>query len=339
MADLTRLNTLSVGSAARELHTITTIDDLQTVTQRAAEGPVVILGGGSNVVLAAHVDRPVFLIRNRGIHALARGGRVEVTASAGESWHGLVRWCLGRGLSGIENLALIPGSVGAAPVQNIGAYGIELDARLVALRALEVATGRLLRMTPTECGFGYRTSLFKTRPGTFVIAEITLALDPSPDAVNTSYPDVAVELERMGRSRVRPVDVAEAVIRVRRRKLPDPRRVPNAGSFFKNPVVDAELAARLTAQVGDLKTYPAAGGVKLAAAQLIDRCRRDAAGVIAPWARREAPVRVWDRQPLVLTNPGKRPASEVLEVAEAIRASVDARFGVRLELEPDTIGC
>jgi len=339
VSDLTGLNTLSVSAEARELHTITSLKDLQKVTDRAGDGPVVILGGGSNVVLAAHVDRPVFLIRNRGIRAEIHGGRVEVTASAGESWHGLVRWCLGRGLSGIENLALIPGSVGAAPVQNIGAYGVELDSRLVALCALEVASGRLLRMTPADCGFGYRTSLFKTHPGRFVIAEITLALDQTPAQVNTSYPDVAIELERMGRSQVRPVDVAEAVIRVRRRKLPDPRRVPNAGSFFKNPVVDTDLARRLAAQVGDLKTYPAAGGVKLAAAQLIDHCRRDASGVIAPWARRDAPVRVWDRQPLVLTNPGRRPASEVLEIAGAIRASVDARFGIRLELEPDTIGC
>ncbi|MGE0623065.1 MAG: UDP-N-acetylmuramate dehydrogenase [Pseudomonadales bacterium] len=337
--DLTRLNTLAVGSEAAVVHTIGSVDDFGAVADSARQGPVVVLGGGSNVVLGAHIDCPVFLIRNRGIGAERRNGLVEVTAAAGENWHGLVRWCLGRGLSGLENLALIPGSVGAAPVQNIGAYGVELDTRLLGLQALEVGSGRLRRMSPAECQFGYRTSLFKTEPGRFVIAEVTLALDPVPVSVITSYPDVAEELERMGRVNVRPVDVAEAVIRIRRRKLPDPRRIPNAGSFFKNPVVDEETAARLSAKIADLKTYPAPDGVKLAAAQLIDRCRHDETGELAPWANAEAAVRIWHRQPLVLTNPGRRPASEVLAVAATIRASVAARFGVRLELEPDTIGC
>lgn len=339
MADLTALNTLSVRSEARELHTLSSLRDLPAVTVSAREGPVVVLGGGSNVVLAERLDCPVFLIRNRGIRAETRGARIEVTAAAGESWHGLVRWCLGRGLSGIENLALIPGSVGAAPVQNIGAYGVELDARFVALRALEVASGRLMTLTRAECGFGYRTSAFKSEPGRFVIAEVTLSLDETPGSPVTGYPDVAVELEAMGRRRPRPVDVAEAVIRIRRRKLPDPRRTPNAGSFFKNPVVDGATAIRLSALIPELRTFPAADGVKLAAAQLIDRCRRGASGAVPFWASADAPVRVWHRQPLVLTNPGQRPAAEVLAVAEAIRGAVADRFGVRLELEPDIIGC
>ncbi len=339
MSDLTALNTLSVQSEARELYTVTTNRDLETVREKARSGPVVVLGGGSNVILADRVDLPVILVRNRGVRAETRKGRVEVTAAAGENWHGLVRWCLGRGLSGIENLALIPGSVGAAPVQNIGAYGVELDTRFVALQALELASGRLVHMSRAECGFGYRTSLFKSRPGRFLIVEVTLSLDSTPGRLVTDYPDVATELARMGRARVAPVDVAEAVIRIRRRKLPDPRRVPNAGSFFKNPVVDRKTAERLVGLIDDLKTYPAADGIKLAAAQLIDRCRRDDTGNLQPWARGDTPVRIWHRQALVLTNPGRRPASEVLATADAIREAVAARFGVRLDLEPDTVGC
>ncbi|HEY5645069.1 MAG TPA: UDP-N-acetylmuramate dehydrogenase [Pseudomonadales bacterium] len=339
MFDLSRLNTLAVQSRARELHVVTAEQDLALITDRARRGPIVILGGGSNVVLGEELATPVFVMRNRGIRCEHRRGRAEVTVAAGENWHGLVRWSLGRGLFGLENLALIPGSVGAAPVQNIGAYGTELDARFVWLNALEVGTGRVLRLTREECGFGYRSSIFKSQPGNFVILEVTLTLHASPGPVVDDYPEVGVELARMGRLRPGPIDVAEAVCRIRRRKLPDPRRVPNVGSFFKNPVVDEKTLARLAAAIPDLKVYPAATGRKVAAAQLIDLCRTSPAGVLEGWAVASAPVCVWRRQPLVLTNPGRRPAIEVLGVAEQIRAAVLARFGVRLELEPDTFGC
>ncbi len=333
MTDLSGLNTLGVPAEAAQAYRIQRTDDLLAVAGKLRGGAVLILGGGSNVVLPRRVETPVCLMRNRGIRASGRGEQVAVTAAAGENWHDLVRWSLARGLRGIENLALIPGSVGAAPVQNIGAYGVELAERFVSLQALDLETGRLQHLDRSDCAFGYRTSLFREAPGRFVILEITLALAREPGPVSTGYAGVEEELQRMGIARARPVDVAEAVIRVRRRKLPDPRRVPNVGSFFRNPVITRAHYQRLTVGGRQLKSHPEGDGVKLAAAELIAHCMKDAAG---GWAGKDAPVRVWPRQPLVLTNPGRCDGARVLAVAEEIRRAVLERFGVRLTIEPDT---
>ncbi len=335
MTSLAGANTLGVPADAQDVRRIEQVDDLRTALAEAS-GPQVLLGGGSNVVLGDHLDGTVLLMRIRGIAAEAVGETVHVTAGAGENWHGLVRWSLGRGLAGLENLALIPGSVGAAPVQNIGAYGIELAERFVGLEAMEVASGRIQRFTAAECAFGYRSSVFKREPGRFVILSVTLRLsDAAETTINTSYEDVAAELLKLGRSRPRPLDVAEAVVRVRRRKLPDPRTTPNVGSFFKNPVVNAEQADALAERIGGLKTYPDAMGIKLAAAQLIDRV---IAASDPAWAAPDAPVRVWHRQPLVLTNPGRCSGTEVLATAAEIRGAVSGAYGVTLHLEPDLFG-
>jgi UDP-N-acetylmuramate dehydrogenase len=332
-------NTLGVPAYASLVRRITSADELEHARREAqAQGQrPVVLGGASNVVLAERIEAPVFLIRNRGIQVQRNSDSVDVTIAAGERWHDLVRWSLGQGFSGLENLALIPGDVGAAPVQNIGAYGAELADSFLGADVVEMETGKRLRMGREEMSFGYRTSLLKGAPGAFVILSITLRLQADGQSVNDRYPDVKEELDRMGRSRTtRPVDVAEAVVRVRRRKLPDPRFVPNAGSFFKNPVTTEEDLRGLERKHGSLKRYPDPGGVKLAAAELIDHCRRISDGPVA-WAQPDAPVRVWHRQPLVLTNPGRRSAAEVLEVAGQIRQAVELRFGVRLQMEPDLI--
>ncbi len=343
MTALDALNTLGVPSTARALHRIESSSHLLEFWREGqAQGwQPRLLGGGSNVVLAEEISSPLCLMRIRGIRATAKPDGVHVRAAAGENWHGLVRWTLGRGLSGLENLALIPGSVGAAPVQNIGAYGVELAERFVAAELLDLVTGEVQQMGSAEMAFGYRSSLMKRTPDRFAVLSLTLRLDGSPHGVNTSYPDIREELARMGRSKLpNPLDVAEAVVRVRRRKLPDPRKVPNAGSFFKNPVVTADefsaLAAGLQPGESTLKQYPDTDGIKLAAAQLIEACM-NRHGARPAWAAAGAPVRVWERQPLVLTNPGRRPASEVLAVAGQIRDAVQARFGVRLEMEPDLI--
>jgi UDP-N-acetylmuramate dehydrogenase len=321
------------------LHRIDSVDDLRRVWQEGqAQGWVPrLLGDGSNVVLAEEITTPLCLMRIRGLEATPAAGGVHVRAAAGESWQGLVRWSLGQGLAGLENLALIPGSVGAAPVQNIGAYGAELAERFVVADVLDLTSGTVCRMGRDEMAFGYRTSLLKGVPEKFAVLSITLRLDSEPATVNASYPDVSAELARMGRAETpTPVHLAEAVVRIRRRKLPDPRVVPNAGSFFKNPVVSKETFTRMLSQHGELKAYPDTGGMKLAAAQLIERCIQ-ASDERPSWARADAPVRVWPRQPLVLTNPGRRPASEVLRVADQIRDAVQSRFDVRLQREPDLI--
>ena len=301
MISLTDLNTLGVPSTARVLHRIESVDALLDVWRKGQEEGWLprLLGGGSNVVLADRISTPLCLMRLRGISAEAAPDGVHVRAGAGEGWHELVRWCLGRGLGGLENLALIPGSVGAAPVQNIGAYGVELAERFVAAEVLELSTGTLRTLTRDEMAFGYRTSLLKGVPDQFAVLSMTLRLDASATAVNQSYPDIGEELARMGRDHApSPIQVAEAVIRVRRRKLPDPRTIPNAGSFFKNPVLSASDFAALAAKHGELKSYEDPGGRKLAAAQLIEACI-NRAEIHPSWASptRSQPRRRLSRSP------------------------------------------
>ena len=339
MISLAGLNTLAIPSSVSVLHQVDSVEKLVKLWRAGQEEGWLprLIGGGSNVVLADQISTPLCLMRIRGIDAEQATDGVHVRAAAGEQWHQLVRWSLGRGLSGLENLALIPGSVGAAPVQNVGAYGVELAERFVVAEVLDLSTGALRELTREEMAFGYRTSLMKGVPEKFAVLSVTLRLDESSREVNLSYPDIDQELVRMGRRRVpSPIQVAEAVIRVRRRKLPDPRTTPNAGSFFKNPVVSAATYQRLAAAQVGLKAYPEPDGVKLAAAQLIEACI-GTDEVRPPWARADAPVRVWKRQPLVLINPGRRPASEVLHVAGQIQDAVEKRFGIRLQMEPDLI--
>lgn len=289
-----------------------------------------ILGEGSNVILAPNLTCRVCLMRIRGIRLLPAGnGDVDLTVAAGENWHELVRWTLGQGVYGLENLALIPGSVGAAPVQNIGAYGTELSDFFLELTALDLHTGNMVVLDRRDCEFSYRGSLFKSSSQRFAITSITLRLSRRA-APRTDYPDIQIELQRLGIDQPSPLQVAEAVIRVRRRKLPDPRKMPNAGSFFRNPIVSTAQAERLRTAHPDLKQFAVAGGVKLSAAQLIDRCG---------WkSRQDGSLRVWQRQPLVLVNPAGLDGRSVLKFADTIRQDVFNRLGIELEIEPDSIG-
>ena len=323
-------NTLGVPATADQVVEVTDIDQLRGVLRSAPDA--LVLGGGSNVVLGRHLQQTVVLMCNRGISVAADGETVEVTAAAGEGWHRLVRHCLDCGYFGLENLALIPGSVGAAPLQNIGAYGVELAQRLVRLRALRVSDGSVRAFDASECGFGYRDSWFKSAgAGQYVILDVTLRLSTQPQLV-LDYPDILAELSRMGVKRIRPQDVARAVIRVRRRKLPDPAKVGNVGSFFKNPVVSRDVAQHVQSLGEGLSAHAAepAGMVKLSAAQLIDQ----AAGKLET----HGGAAVWPRQPLVLINQGNATGSDFVALAEKIQAKVMARFGVPLVLEPRTYG-
>jgi UDP-N-acetylmuramate dehydrogenase len=322
-------NTLRLECLASAVARIRDTRALQQACHGRTPEELLILGEGSNVVLAPRIDRTVCLMVNRGIEATVRAGDVLVTAQAGENWHGLVRWTLGQGLFGLENLALIPGSVGAAPVQNIGAYGVELASCFERLVALDLESGEILELDAAACGFGYRTSRFKVEPGRFAITGVTLRLHRS-GRIRIDYPDLRAELRRMGLGNVRAIDVAEAVVRIRRRKLPDPRYHANVGSFFKNPVVDADDCRRLRSLVPDLRHFASDNGFKLSAAQLID---------VAGWkTRATGPVRVWQRQPLVLINDHTADGHRVLAFAQMIRSDIEQRFAIRLEIEPDLVG-
>lgn len=324
------LNTFGLSALARHFCRAETVDDLREALALAeASGiPILPLGGGSNVVITRDFPGLVVHIALLGIE---RGGDTPdhclLRAGAGEPWHPFVEYCLDRDLFGLENLSLIPGTVGAAPIQNIGAFGVELRDRMESLEALDRATGRLVRFSNAECRFSYRNSVFKQEPrDRHIITSVTFRLDKAADPV-TTYGSVAQEIEAMGVDEVTPRAVSRAVCRMRKRRLPDPAVLGNAGSFFKNPVVPNEAYRRLKARHEGLVAYPEADGrVKLAAGWLIDRLG---------WKGfRSGPVGVHDEHALVLVNYGGASAGQLIRLAEEIRCSVREAFGIELEIEP-----
>ncbi len=294
--------------------------------------PPMVLGGGSNLLFAGDPPGPLLAIRDRRMAVLSRGdGRATVRAAAGAGWHDLVMWTLDQDCFGLENLALIPGTVGAAPIQNIGAYGVEAGEFISAVEAFEPATGQWHRFDGAECAFAYRDSRFKRAPDRWIVTavEFTLRTDPAP---RCGYAGIGEELAGMGIDAPTPRQLAEAVIGLRRRKLPDPAAIGNAGSFFKNPLVAQALAARLSAEHPALPVFPAPGGElrKLSAAWLIEACG---------WkGHRDGDAGVSGRHALVLVNHGQASGRQLLDLARRISASVEQRFGVPLEPEPRIVG-
>lgn len=328
-ADLTARNTLALPGRAARYATITAVDQLAAAEFGAT--PRFILGGGSNLVLTGDFDGLVLHMAIPGRHLLKEDADAwYVEAGAGEDWPGFVQWTLARGWPGLENLSLIPGTVGAAPIQNIGAYGLEVAERLHSLTAYDFATGCLVAFGADDCRFGYRDSIFKQegwhRSGRFAITAVCFRL-PKAWVASCRYGDLAAELAARGKAAPDPRDIADAVIALRRRKLPDPAEIPNAGSFFHNPVVDAATAARLTAAHPGLPRYPQAdGGVKLAAGWLIEQ---------AGWkGRRLGPIGMYEKQALVLVNHGGGDGPAVKRAMAAVQADVAARFGIDLVPEP-----
>lgn len=321
-------NTLGVPCVADDVRVVADADALAENLREAdaSARPVTVVAGGSNLVLRSRLPGVALLLRIRGLRVeRLAAGRWRVTAGAGENWHEVVCATLGLGIGGLENLALIPGSVGAAPVQNIGAYGRELKDVLETVTVFDRGSGGLRELTVADCGFGYRDSAFKRNPGPVIVA-VTMILG-HPGLV-TDYPDVTRELRRSG---IRPSHwaVADVVTRVRRQKLPDPRRVGNVGSFFKNPVVTPGAFDRLRGKLS-IDGFAVSARIKVSAARLID-----AAG----WKGvAHGAVQVWPRQPLVLVNRGGATGADVLALARRIRDDVFAKYDVALETEPTVLG-
>ena len=329
-ADLTSLNTFGIPARAEYLARFGDADQLRTLLALPdLDGlPRLIIGGGSNVLFTHDYPGVVLLNEVPGIARLREDERhVWVKAGAGVVWHDLVLYCVERGWGGLENLSLIPGKVGAAPMQNIGAYGVEIKDTFDHLEALRLSDGEVVTFGREACHFGYRESFFK-REGRdrFVILSVTFKLNKPPHVLNTSYGNIGEELARMGVTRPTIQDVSQAVIAIRRSKLPDPAVIGNAGSFFKNPVVPAELAQHLKAAHADMPQYPGEGGlVKLAAGWLIEQ---------AGWKGYRANAHgVHDRQALVLVNHGGATGQAIYDLSEQVLQSVKARFGVELERE------
>ncbi|XKH00623.1 UDP-N-acetylmuramate dehydrogenase [Marinobacter nauticus] len=329
--DLVDLNSLRVHASARYLINVHSVDELNRALVWADEHnvPLQVLGGGSNLVFVGHFPGLV-------LHMAMKGRQLEpldddqamLVLKAGENWHEAVLFAARAGYRGIENLALIPGTAGAAPVQNIGAYGVELCDTLESLTALDRSSGELVTLTASDCCFGYRDSRFKHEPGRYIIIEIRLRLSRSAP-FRLGYGDLQARLPSDDAD-LTPLAVAQAVMAVRQEKLPDPSVLPNAGSFFKNPVVSQADYQQLQARFPGLVSYPVEQGVKLAAGWLIDQ---------AGWKGfRNERVGVHDRQALVLINHSGGSGRDILALAEKVRASVLEKFGVTLEMEPGIVG-
>ena len=336
-ASLRGRNTFGVDATAPVLVEIADAAALPEAMRRFAEPEPMLLGGGSNLLFAGNPSGAVVALATRGIAIVEDGGDIAIVrADAGVSWHGFVLWALEHGLCGLENLALIPGTVGAAPIQNIGAYGVEVRERIHAVEAFDRRNGGMMRLDNAACAFAYRDSLFKRDPDHYIVTAVEFALPRTP-SLRLEYAGIGDELAAMGVANPTPAQVADAVIRIRRRKLPDPAVVGNAGSFFKNPIVPVAQADALHAEHESLPLFRGSSDDtrKLSAAWLIDRCGwkgyRD--GDSADGDAGIAPSHA-----LVLVNHGRATGMQLLDLARRVAASVQERFGVAIEPEPRIVG-
>ncbi|MET4693881.1 UDP-N-acetylmuramate dehydrogenase [Endozoicomonas lisbonensis] len=323
-------NTFGFQVAARYFVEVTSVEQLQKALAFARENKlnIVPLGGGSNLVLTGDIEALVIAVSLRERSVLERSDdAVIIRAGAGENWHELVRWTLAEQAYGLENLSLIPGHVGAAPIQNIGAYGVELKDFFESLEAVDIHSGELRRFSLEECQFGYRDSVFKhALRDRFIITSVNFRLLPGLQP-KLGYGQLQQEIaQRCGRRSPTGMEISEAVADVRMQKLPDPNVLGNAGSFFKNPVVNADVVERLRAEFPDLVAFPFDEQWKLAAGWLIDK-----AGLRG---YREGRVGTYQHQALVLVNHGDAEPGELLHLADVIQQKVKAMFGVALEMEP-----
>lgn len=325
-ADLQSLNTLAVPVRARYLKYIDSIEELSAALDyaRTQKLEILVLGEGSNVVFADDYSGLVLCNRLQGIELLEDpgNGSVLLRVAAGENWHALVEYCVAKGWNGLENLALIPGLVGAAPIQNIGAYGVELQDVFHCLECIDIKTGKHLSLNKEECEFSYRHSVFKARlKNRCVITHVTLRLSTTNNIV-LKYPALAKALD----TKASPKDVFTTVCQLRQSKLPNPKLIPNVGSFFKNPIVSEAKLKQLQLEFPGIVYFPFDGQFKLACAWLIEH---------RGWKAREYKgVRVHKDQALVITNSGKASGAAVLNLAHQIQVDIRQHFDIDLEIEP-----
>ena len=334
-APLRDRNTFGVQASAPwliEVDDASALGEVMALPQ-VAESESLVIGGGSNLLFAGDAPGAVIAMATHGLRVLSDDGeQARVRADAGVAWHPLVMWTLEQGLCGLENLALIPGTAGASPIQNIGAYGTEVGEFIAVVEALDRHAGAMVRLDRDACAFAYRDSVFKHQADRYLVTAVEFVLPRTPH-LRLDYAGIREELAAMGiEGTPRASQVAEAVIRIRRRKLPDPAVLGNAGSFFKNPIVPAAQAEALAGAHPGMPLFRGAGDEtrKLSAAWLIDQCgwkgHRDGDAGVAP------------SHALVLVNHGSATGTQLLDLARRIAASVRERFGVSIEPEPRIVG-
>lgn len=325
-------NTFAVDQLAQYFATARSDADVRDALARARSlgVPLLLIGGGSNLLLTRDVPSLVLHMASLGRRIVTESPEgVVVEAEAGEPWHPFVLWTLEQGLGGLENLSLIPGTVGASPIQNVGAYGVEIKDVFAGLTALDTQTGQLREFDLEDCAFGYRDSVFKQQAGRYLILRVRFLLRRQ-SMLHLEYGPIRQRLEEQGVVAPTAKDVSRAVCAIRSEKLPDPRELGNAGSFFKNPLVTAAVAQALRDRYPDLVAYPQDNGqVKLAAGWLIEK---------AGWKGfREGDAGVHRLQALVLVNYGEASGEQLLQLARRIQNDILVRFGIALDIEPNLI--
>ncbi|WP_396199628.1 UDP-N-acetylmuramate dehydrogenase [Flavobacterium sp.] len=329
---LKKYNTFGIEAFASEFCEVNSISDLARILKENQEKKLFILGGGSNMLLTQNVDAFVLHINNKGIEVVEENDEfVWVKGNAGEVWHEFVQFCIKHNYGGIENLSLIPGNVGATPIQNIGAYGVEIKDTFVSCEAMKIDTQEITTFDKTACKFGYRESVFKADlKNQYVIVSVVFKLTKKNHKLNTSYGAIDVELENMGIKNPTIQEVSKAVIAIRESKLPNPKELGNSGSFFKNPIVPIEVYEKAKANYPDMPHYPVSETlVKVPAGWLIEQ-----AGFKG---KRFGDAGIHTKQALVLVNYGNATGNEIWNVAQNIQKTIFEKYGIHIEAEVNVI--
>ena len=329
---LKKYNTFGIEASATEFCEVNSPEQLTEVLQENKEKKLFILGGGSNMLLTQNIDALVLHINNKGIEVIKEDGDfVWVKGNAGEVWHEFVMHCIQNNYGGIENLSLIPGNVGATPIQNIGAYGVEIKDTFVSCDAMNIQTQEITTFDKNACQFGYRESVFKGElKNQYVILSVVFKLTKNNHKLNTSYGAIDAELEKMGIENPTIQDVSKAVIAIRESKLPNPKELGNSGSFFKNPIVPIEIYEKAKANYPEMPHYPVSETkVKVPAGWLIEQ-----AGFKG---KRFGDAGIHTKQALVLVNYGNATGSEIWAVAQNVQNTVKDKFGIEIEAEVNVI--
>ncbi len=324
-------NTFGIEANARLFATVKTKEQLKSILESFKD--VFVLSGGSNILLTRDIEKPVVHILLKGIEVVSEKGsdHVLVRAQSGENWHEFVTWCIDHDLGGLENLSLIPGQVGTSPMQNIGAYGVEIKDVFHELEAMEIETGRIVTFSGEDCQFGYRESVFKNElKGKFIILSVTFSLTRRNHKLITNYGAIQSELAERGIENPGIEDISRVVIAIRQSKLPDPKELGNSGSFFKNPVIPKEQLEKLKADYPDIPFYEIDSElVKVPAGWLVEKSGFK--------GKRFGDAGVHAKQALVLVNHGSATGKEILDLSRRIQAEVLNRFGIELHTEVNII--
>lgn len=325
---LKKYNTFGIESVAKNFVTVNSFKELKEII--SLEKDIFLLSGGSNMLLTKNIDKLVVHLNIKGIIVNdSDTDFVFVTAETGENWHDFVVWCISQNYGGLENLSLIPGYVGSSPIQNIGAYGVEIKDTFHQLEALEIETGKLHIFTNKDCDFGYRNSVFKNKlKGKFIITNVTFKLTKHSHKINISYGAIQTELNNKINPSLK--EISEAIIRIRQSKLPDPKEIGNSGSFFKNPVIDKNSFEKLLKKYPEIPHYIVSNTeVKIPAGWLIEQCGFK--------GKRFGDAGVHEKQALVLVNYNNATGQEIYNLAQHIQETIVQKFNVSLEIEVNVI--